>query len=62
MAISPLSSVLSPAQIAIVQQARALVAQPRTPPPTAASEPASPRSQTSAQPVRGRGAIINITV
>jgi len=62
MATSPLSSVLSPAQIAIVQQARALVAQPRTQSPAPASEPAPPQSQTSPQPVRGRGAIINITV
>ncbi len=66
MAISSLSGVLSPAQIAIVQQARALVARPQV--PQAAAEPPRGRGPEPAQrtaqpsPPRGRGSIINITV
>jgi hypothetical protein len=67
MAISSLSGVLSPAQIAIVQQARALVARPAVPQATASlpQEQAPERGQRAAQPTppRGRrGSIINITV
>jgi hypothetical protein len=61
MATSPLSSVLSPAQIAVVQQARALVAQPRPPQAVQATETAPP--QRAVPPTaQGRGRIINITV
>jgi hypothetical protein len=66
MAISSLSGVLSPAQIAIVQQARALVARPQVPQAAAAppQERGPERAPRAAQPAppRGRGSIINITV
>jgi hypothetical protein len=66
MAISSLSGVLSPAQIAIVQQARALVARPQMPQAAASlpQEAGPERGQRAAQPTppRGRGSIINITV
>jgi hypothetical protein len=61
MATSPLSSVLSPAQIAIVQQARALVARPNVQQAAQVKEPAPAQRAASPTP-RGRGAIINITV
>jgi len=64
MALSPLSGVLSPAQIAVVQQARALVARPQTPQggPTQSDQSAPTQPPVTPGPVRGRGAIINITV
>jgi len=65
MSSSPLSGVLSPAQIAIIQQARALVARPQTQAAQPArSEPSASPAQPSqaASPVRGRGQIVNITV
>jgi len=61
MAVSPLSTVLSPAQIAVVQQARALVARPQPQQPAQAQEP-TPAQRPVSSPPRGRGAIINITV
>jgi hypothetical protein len=61
MATSPLSSVLSPAQIAVVQQARALVARPKVQQAVQANEPA-PTQRTTSPTQRGRGSIINITV
>jgi len=65
MALSPLSGVLSPAQIAVVQQARALVARPQAQQGASTqSDQAAPPTQPPVThgPVRGRGAIINITV
>lgn len=65
MATSSLSGVLSPAQIAIVQQARALVARPQVSEAApAANERAPEQAQRATQPMapRGRGSIINITV
>jgi hypothetical protein len=69
MSSSPLSSVLSPAQIAIVQQARAMVAKPRVEPAAQspmslqAASPSKAQTSSSVQPMpRGRGQIINITV
>jgi hypothetical protein len=63
MASSPLSGVLSPAQIAVVQQARTLVARPQVQgAPTQADQPAPTQPPAAPGPVRGRGAIINITV
>ncbi len=67
MATSPLSSTLSPAQIAIVQQARAHIQAARPKPAGAVSRPA-PGQQASAAsaaptaPVQGRGRIVNIVV
>jgi len=65
MSTSPLSGVLSPAQIAIIQQARARIVQPQA---TATAEAAKPPATGPAQPAarpappRGRGQIINIVV
>jgi len=64
MALSPLSGVLSPAQIAVIQQARALVARPQAQQgaSTQTDQPAPTQPPATPGPVRGRGAIINITV
>jgi len=69
MSSSPLSSVLSPAQVAIVQQARALVAKPQAAAfaevlnGTQGPAPAKTQAAATGQPVpRGRGQIVNITV
>jgi hypothetical protein len=65
MAVSPLSSVLSPAQIAILQQARAALARPSVPSPAQPQGNAAPAGVPEpAAPLalRGRGQIINITV
>jgi hypothetical protein len=64
MALSPLSGVLTPAQIAVVQQARALVARPQAQQgaPTQSDQAAPTQPRVGPGPVRGRGAIINITV
>lgn len=62
MASSPLSGVLSPAQIAVVQQARALIARPTPPAAAQKTEPIEAQRPASPSLVRGRGAIINITV
>lgn len=64
MAISSLSGVLSPSQIAIVQQARALVARPQGPEVAAElsqARPPAPRVAQYAAPP-GRGSIIDIVV
>jgi hypothetical protein len=61
MASSPLSGVLSPAQIAIVQQARqALRPQPQAQPAENAQPPV--RNAARPTPARGRGQIIDISV
>ena len=63
MATTPLSGVLSPAQIAVLQQARAALA--RSIAPTAqAAAPSSGKAADSPVPPapRGRGQIVNIVV
>lgn len=66
MAASPLSSILSPAQLAIVQQARAALTRPAPPAASQAGNSAAVQTQapTSQQPVAraGRGQIVNIVV
>jgi len=65
MATSPLSGVLSPAQIAVLQQARAAlarsVASQGAPGGTTASAAKAADPPSSAAP-RGRGQIVNIVV
>jgi len=64
MVTTPISSVLSPAQIAILQQARVLVARPQAaaPAPNAAQPPTQSSNTGAPPPARGRGQIVNITV
>ncbi len=66
MASSPLSGVLSPAQLAVVQQARAALLRPPVRPAVQAQPAESIQAQPSnaARPVppRGRGQIVNIVV
>jgi len=61
MASSPLSGILSAAQIAAIQQARATI-QGRTPPQTNDLAQTQPDKRIPAPPARGRGQIIDITV
>jgi hypothetical protein len=66
MAVSPLANVLSPAQIAVLQQARAALARPPAPSPNQPPRnmPVSAKAPDAASPLatRGRGQIVNITV
>lgn len=66
MATSPLSGVLSPAQIAILQQARAALnrpsASPDAQPRANEASPAKAADSAARLASRGRGQIINITV
>jgi hypothetical protein len=64
MATTPLSGVLSPAQIAVLQQARAALARSIAMPGQPAMAPSSGKATDSPVPptARGRGQIVNIVV
>jgi hypothetical protein len=64
MATTPLSGVLSPAQIAVLQQARAALARSIAVPAQPEAAPSSGKAAESLAPPtpRGRGQIVNIVV
>lgn len=63
MATTPLSGVLSPAQIAVLQQARAALARSIAVPAQTGATPSSGKAADSPLPApRGRGQIVNIVV
>jgi hypothetical protein len=64
MSTPPLSSILSPQQLAIVQQARATLTRPAAsaaPPRAAAVVPAQTQAAPPSRPTGGRGQIIDVT-